>query len=52
MKSKENTNRKNIDFWDELSDDQKKEIQQGINDLKEGKKMEFSEFLKKHSNDQ
>jgi len=37
------------DFWNELSLPQQKEIKKGIEDLENGKRIEFSEFLKKIS---
>lgn len=37
------------DFWNELSLLQQNEIKKGIEDLEKGKRIEFSEFLKKIS---
>ena len=37
------------DFWNDLSSTEKKDIQKGIDDLDNGKRIEFSEFLKKIS---
>lgn len=37
------------DFWNELSLSEQKEIKKGIEDLENGKRIEFSEFLKKIS---
>jgi hypothetical protein len=37
------------DFWNDLSLTEKKDIQKGIHDLDNGKRIEFSEFLKKIS---
>jgi len=42
MKSQE------ADFWLELSEDERKEIEQGIKDLKEGKSISFNSFINKH----
>lgn len=35
------------DFWDELSNSQKKEIELGIKDLDEGKSISWEDFKKK-----
>ncbi|TXD52500.1 MULTISPECIES: hypothetical protein [unclassified Polaribacter] len=40
---------KNKDFWNELSLSEKEEIQQGIKELDEGKKVSFEDFLSKVS---
>ncbi len=40
-------NSEKLDFWKELSISQKIEIGKGIDDLDKGKRIEFSEFLKK-----
>ena len=37
------------DFWNELSISEQKEILQGIEDLDKGKKIAYSDFLKKIS---
>lgn len=37
------------DFWNELSVSEQNEIRKGIKDLDEGKRIEFSDFLKKIS---
>lgn len=42
-------NKEKLDFWNELTNSQKTEIQKGIHDLDSGKRIEFSEFLKKIS---
>ncbi len=42
-------NSEKLDFWNELSNSEKEEIQKGIDDLDNGKRIEFSEFLKKIS---
>ncbi len=36
--------------WNELSDDLKKSINRGINDADEGRKIPFTEFVKKRRN--
>lgn len=38
-----------VDFWNDLSLSEQKEIEKGIQDLDNGKKIEFNEFLKKIS---
>jgi hypothetical protein len=38
-----------VDFWDELSLSQQEEIEKGIKQLNEGKRVEFNDFLKKIS---
>lgn len=40
---------KSNDFWDDLTFDEKKEIQNGINELDNGERVLFSDFLKKNS---
>ncbi len=37
------------DFWNELSLTEQKEIKQGIEDLENGKRVSFEEFLRKIS---
>ena len=38
-----------VDFWNELSLSEQKEIEQGIAALNKGKRVEFNDFLKKIS---
>jgi len=38
-----------VDFWNELSLSEQKEIQKGIDELNKGKRVEYSDFLKKIS---
>jgi len=38
-----------VDFWNELSLSEQKEIEKGIKELNKGKRVEFNEFLKKIS---
>ena len=38
-----------VDFWDELSVAEQEEIEKGITELNNGKRVEFNEFLKKIS---
>lgn len=38
-----------IDFWDELSVSEQEEIEKGITELNNGKRVKFNEFLKKIS---
>ena len=47
-KIKEFVQNEKIDFWDELSLFEKKEIEQGIKQLDNGKRVEFDTFLKKN----
>lgn len=39
---------KKTDFWDELSNEQKADIEEGINDLDNGRKICFEKFIEKH----
>ena len=38
-----------VDFWNELSLSEQKEIEKGIEQLDKGKRVEFNDFLKKIS---
>jgi len=38
-----------VDFWNELSLTEQKEIEKGIEELNTGKRVEFNDFLKKIS---
>ncbi|NEW79921.1 MAG: hypothetical protein GZ086_10965 [Gelidibacter sp.] len=38
-----------VDFWNELSLSEQKEIEKGITSLNKGKRVEFNDFLKKIS---
>ncbi|HEY9169819.1 MAG TPA: hypothetical protein VIN72_10050 [Lutibacter sp.] len=38
-----------VDFWNELSLSEQKEIEKGIKELNKGKRVEFNDFLKKIS---
>ena len=38
-----------VDFWNDLSLAEQKEIEKGIEELNEGKRVEFNDFLKKIS---
>ena len=42
-------NKEKVDFWNELSSAEQKEIQQGIQELDQGKKVSYDSFLKKIS---
>jgi hypothetical protein len=42
-------NKEKVDFWNELSFDEKKEIKQGIDELNKGKRISYDSFLKKIS---
>lgn len=48
-KIKEFIQKEKVDFWNELSLSEKKEIQKGIKELNKGKRVEYSDFLKKIS---
>jgi len=41
-------NKEEDDFWDTLPDAEKEDIEEGLDDLKNNKKRDFYEFLKKH----
>ncbi len=38
-----------VDFWNEMSLSERKEIEKGIKQLNKGKRVEFNDFLKKIS---
>ena len=38
-----------VDFWNELSLSEQKEIQKGLRELNKGKRVEYADFLKKIS---
>ena len=38
-----------VDFWNELTLSEQKEIEKGIKELNKGKRVEFNDFLKKIS---
>ena len=42
------TNSKEADFWDVLSNEQKEEILQGIEEIETGQTVDFYEFMKKN----
>ena len=42
-------NKEKVDFWNDLSSDEQNEIKKGIQDLNNGKRIEYHEFLKKIS---
>ncbi len=42
----ENLLKPRTDFWDELNDHEKAIIKQGLNDLEQGKRVDFQEFMK------
>jgi hypothetical protein len=42
-------NKEKMDFWNELSIDEKLEIKQGIEELEQGKRVSYESFLKKIS---
>ena len=39
---------KTTDFWDELTPDQQKEIQDATSELDQGKGMDYERFMSKH----
>ncbi len=42
----ENLLKPRTDFWDELNDREKAIIKQGLNDIEQGKRIDFQEFMK------
>tara|TARA_R110000868_G_scaffold220257_1_gene471394 strand:- start:283 stop:501 length:219 start_codon:yes stop_codon:yes gene_type:complete len=42
-------NKEKVDFWNELSASEQKEIKQGIDELNKGKRVSYDSFLKKIS---
>ena len=42
-------NKEKVDFWDELSLQEREEIEKGILELNEGKRISYDDFLKKIS---
>jgi hypothetical protein len=42
-------NKEKVDFWNELSLEEKNEIKQGIEELNQGKRISYNSFLKKIS---
>jgi hypothetical protein len=42
-------NKEKVDFWNELSLEEKNEIKQGIEELNQGKRISYDSFLKKIS---
>lgn len=38
-----------VDFWDELTSTEQKEIEKGIKELDKGKRVSYNDFLKKIS---
>lgn len=39
---------KEVDFWDELSHDEREDILEGIKDAENGNVIEYNDFIKKH----
>ena len=37
------------DFWDELTDDEKAEIEEAVSELDKGNRISYTDFLKKNS---
>jgi hypothetical protein len=44
----ENLLKPRVDIWDELNEDEKASIRKGLEDLKNGKRVEFGEFIAKN----
>ena len=42
-------NKEQVDFWDELTLAEQKEIEKGIKELNKGKRVSYNDFLKKIS---
>ena len=42
---------KQVDFWDELHQEQKDEILEGIKEIEKGETVDFDEFIKKTGNE-
>ncbi len=38
----------NIDFWEELNEAQKKNIEKGLSEIESGKVVSYDSFMKKH----
>ncbi len=45
----ENLLKPKFDFWEELSEEQKNIIKKGAQDLEEGKRIEFNQFIAKYT---
>ena len=43
-----NIKNKNTDFWNELSEEQQADINEGLDDLNKGKKKDFFQVIQKH----
>ena len=41
-------NESKADFWESLSDEQKQEIELGIQEVNEGKTVDYEKFIRKH----
>ena len=41
--------KKSVDFWDELSVEEQEDIKKGIEQLNDGKRMEFHEFMEENA---
>jgi len=48
-KKEDSIQKEAVDFWDELSLSEQKEIEKGIEELNKGKRIEFNDLLKKIS---
>ncbi|MBE9467892.1 MAG: hypothetical protein IMY72_06155 [Bacteroidetes bacterium] len=42
------TKRKGSDFWDTLSQEQKKDIQEGLEEVERGEIVDYNEFMKEY----
>jgi hypothetical protein len=47
----ENLLKPKVDFWDELSEDEKAIIKKGIKDLDNGDRIEFNQFIARYRKD-
>lgn len=48
LKKVEAISKEDVDFWDELTEQQQKEIKQGINELDAGKKHDYQQVMSRH----
>lgn len=47
----ENLLKPNVDFWDELSEQEKATIKKGIQELDNGQRIDFKQFIQKYKTD-
>lgn len=48
LKKVEAISKEDVDFWDELSEEQQKEIKQGVKELDAGKKHDYQQVMSRH----